>query len=453
MATDRTINTEKISSKKSNQDITIEPSGTGDVIVSSGTANRVPYFDASKKLASSAVTDTELGYVSGVTSSIQTQLDAKVGDIGTPSDNAVIRADGTGGLTLQDSGVIIDDTDNVTGVTSLTSGDVTVSNGTANRAVAFDASKNIVASSVTDTELGYVSGVTSAIQTQLDGKMVDPMTTTGDIIYESTGPQRLGIGTAGQVLTVSGGLPSWANASLTPVAPTSKTTTYTATTSDETILADTSGGAWTLTLYAASGNSGKKITIKKVTSDTNALTIDGNASETIDGATSFDIINDNQAVTLVCDGSNWHKISDQKGAHSMVRLHTGNGHGSTNTRIRRFTTTVTNTGSAITYADSSTAGASFTVNESGVYHISYSDGHSTAFSHGISLNSSELTTDIENITTADILAQNALGGNLDCTLNCSWSGYLAANDVIRPHTDANPSFGTRVLFTIAKIGL
>jgi hypothetical protein len=41
------------------------------------------------------------------------------------------------------------------------------------------------------------------------------MTTTGDTIYSSSGstPARLGIGTSGQVLTVSGGVPTWATAS------------------------------------------------------------------------------------------------------------------------------------------------------------------------------------------------------------------------------------------------
>ena len=45
--------------------------------------------------------------------------------------------------------------------------------------------------------------------------MTNPMTTTGDTIYSSSGstPARLGIGTSGQVLTVSGGgIPSWATA-------------------------------------------------------------------------------------------------------------------------------------------------------------------------------------------------------------------------------------------------
>ena len=42
--------------------------------------------------------------------------------------------------------------------------------------------------------------------------MTNPMTTTGDTIYSSSGstPARLAIGSTGQVLTVSGGIPAWA---------------------------------------------------------------------------------------------------------------------------------------------------------------------------------------------------------------------------------------------------
>jgi hypothetical protein len=49
-------------------------------------------------------------------------------------------------------------------------------------------------------------------ETPASGGMANPMTTTGDTIYASSGstPARLGIGTTGQVLTVSGGIPSWA---------------------------------------------------------------------------------------------------------------------------------------------------------------------------------------------------------------------------------------------------
>ena len=42
--------------------------------------------------------------------------------------------------------------------------------------------------------------------------MTNPMTTTGDTIYSSSGstPARLGIGSTGNILTVAGGVPTWA---------------------------------------------------------------------------------------------------------------------------------------------------------------------------------------------------------------------------------------------------
>jgi hypothetical protein len=79
-------------------------------------------------------------------------------------------------------------------------------------------------STVSATEIGYLDGVSSAIQTQIDGKSGTShnhnsdyiaktlTTTTGDIIYASSAntPARLGIGSTSQVLTVSGGIPAWA---------------------------------------------------------------------------------------------------------------------------------------------------------------------------------------------------------------------------------------------------
>jgi hypothetical protein len=96
-------------------------------------------------------------------------------------------------------------------------------------------------STVSSAELGYLDGVTSAIQTQIDTKqasstavtltgtqtltnktLTNPViasvinntltSTTGDIIYASGAntPARLGIGSTGNVLTVASGIPSWA---------------------------------------------------------------------------------------------------------------------------------------------------------------------------------------------------------------------------------------------------
>jgi len=53
-----------------------------DLIIDGLTTNRAVTTDANKKLVSSATTDTELGYLSGVTSSIQTQVDGKVSKTG-----------------------------------------------------------------------------------------------------------------------------------------------------------------------------------------------------------------------------------------------------------------------------------------------------------------------------------------------------------------------------------
>ena len=83
----------------------------------------------------------------------------------------------------------------------------------ANSAAAFSA--------VSATELGYVDGVTSAIQTQLDAKIAKTLTsTTGDIIYASAAntPARLAAGTSGYVLTSGGAstAPSWAAAASDP---------------------------------------------------------------------------------------------------------------------------------------------------------------------------------------------------------------------------------------------
>jgi len=88
-------------------------------------------------------------------------------------------------------------------------------------------------------------------------------------------------------------------------ALTAKTTTYIVTTADKLITADTSGGAWSLTLYAASGNAGRVLEVIKTTSDTNVLTIDGDGTETINGALTIKLNTQYESAKIMCDGSNW----------------------------------------------------------------------------------------------------------------------------------------------------
>jgi hypothetical protein len=137
---------------------------------------------------------------------------------------------------------------------------------------------------------------------------------------------------------------------------------------------------------------------------------------------------------------------------SKIRLNTGNGYGSTNTAIRRFTNTVVNTGTGITYADSATLGATFTVNEAGIYAISYSDGFNAAAAFGISLNSTQLTTAIATITAADRLCMSVTSA-ADYHSSVSVTLALSVGDVIRAHAGtADSTAPVRTQFTIQRIG-
>jgi hypothetical protein len=123
---------------------------------------------------------------------------------------------------------------------------------------------------------------------------------------------------------------------------------------------------------------------------------------------------------------------------NRVRVHTGNGYGSTNTKIRRYTTTFESVGSAITYADSATNGGTFTINTAGVYGFRLVDIFSLTGKYaGISVNSNQLTTNIQSITAAHRRAViQASIADVFCL-----SGFLdlSVSDVVRVHTDADPA--------------
>jgi len=86
----------------------------------------------------------------------------------------------------------------------------------------------------------------------------------------------------------------------------SKTANYTATTLDHTILCGAGNESFTVTLPAASTVTNIIYNIKNI--GTGTITIDGNAAETIDGATTATISLQFDSITIQCDGSNWHVI-------------------------------------------------------------------------------------------------------------------------------------------------
>ena len=86
---------------------------------------------------------------------------------------------------------------------------------------------------------------------------------------------------------------------------TEVTTTYTAQNIEEHILADATGGAFTITMPTASGREGYVYTVKKTDSSANAVKVDGLVDETIDGDADFDLEFQDETITLVSDGSDW----------------------------------------------------------------------------------------------------------------------------------------------------
>ena len=72
------------------------------------------HTQAATTIGGGAVSDAEFGYLDGVTSAVQTQLNGKVAGPASATDNAIVRYDGTTGKLVQNSSnVVIDDSGNV----------------------------------------------------------------------------------------------------------------------------------------------------------------------------------------------------------------------------------------------------------------------------------------------------------------------------------------------------
>lgn len=136
-----------------------------------------------------------------------------------------------------------------------------------------------------------------------------------------------------------------------------------------------------------------------------------------------------------------------------IRFDTHAGYGSTDTKIPFFTNKNTDTSSGqVTIVNNSTNGLRLTIATAGIYCVSYWFTFGNSNNGGISLNSNQLTTNISTIT-----ASNRVGiattPAADLNACVTWTGRLAVNDVIRPHTDGAAGGGTaaRSGFSLCKI--
>jgi hypothetical protein len=81
---------------------------------------------------------------------------------------------------------------------------------------------------------------------------------------------------------------------------------YTALTTDDTLLCSSASG-FTLTLFTAVGNAGKRLNIVNV--GAGGITVDGNGDETIGGSSNVSLTTQYDAITIQSDGTNWGVIS------------------------------------------------------------------------------------------------------------------------------------------------
>lgn len=225
----------------------------------------------------------------------------------------------------------------------------------------------------------------------------------------------------------------------------------------EQALCDSTGGAFGLNLPAIAAD-GDRIRIIDAEKNfgTNNVTITPNGVETIDGGATLVMDVPYGHIELIANGTDWEVAALYSGGgatyspattstYGLVKIPSGEvqvslggsgaaGLGTVGTKIRRFTTSNINTGTSITYADSATAGSSFTINEDGIYSIVYQDKRSGgSVIHGVSINAPDLTQAISFLTLTNRL--NFVSGTTNSVVTCSITVPLSSGDVVRPHVE------------------
>ena len=188
-------------------DILLNPDDKVDVQYFTG--DKALISSANGELDESATTSTELGFVSGVTSAIQTQLNAKQDTLPLVTDGQLLYYNagfaalniGTAGQVLTVNGSLLPEWQDIIAVSVVNKGDLQTHDGVNPIALPVGVDGKILSAN---------SSTTSGLQ-WIDPPATSPTTTLGDLIYRgNTEDERLAIGTQDQILSVNGaGIPAW----------------------------------------------------------------------------------------------------------------------------------------------------------------------------------------------------------------------------------------------------
>ena len=356
---------------------------------------------------------------------------------------------------------------------------------TANRAVVSDANGQLTQSATTDTEIGYVSGVTSGIQGQINAlssaggiqnlglstavsanaltvtlKQQDGTSTPGSGTGAVKIPFRAtGTGGASNIRSVTSSLSVVisAGSSLGNLNNNSNTYYYVyAIDNAGTVELAVSGSKFaddgTLYSTTAEGGSGaadSKAVLYSTTARTNVpVRLIGRfkAQEATNG-TWATAPTDVSAVPL----------EQNQPTNNFIMLYGGNSLGGTSSGeqfTRNFTTTFQNTGTAVTYTPrAGTTGDKFTINEDGIYSIEYMDRDSTiSVGYCLTVNAENLAIACTSLNPLHILSQATIAV-ASREISMPWTGPLFAGDVVRAQAEATSTAASTnsVKFVITKI--
>lgn len=139
------------------------------------------------------------------------------------------------------------------------------------------------------------------------------------------------------------------------------------------------------------------------------------------------------------------------GDHEVV-VHTVAGHGSTNTKIVRFSTVLRNVGTDITYATSATLGDTFTVNSTGIYAVYHQNNQSgSPMQMGISVNTTTPTTNSSVVAVGEMITRMDTIDSNEMQAICRVL-KLNATDVVRAHDSGSLDGGSnQAYFSIIRI--
>jgi hypothetical protein len=133
------------------------------------------------------------------------------------------------------------------------------------------------------------------------------MTGAAASIKETAGPTTLTIGAVadGQYLVRSGASVVGASVVTPALSVVTKTAAYTLTDADDVILVDATSGAVTITLHAVATAKRKPYYFKKIDAGGNAMVLEPDGAETVDGAANISVTVQYTAYTLFPTSSGW----------------------------------------------------------------------------------------------------------------------------------------------------